>query len=294
MWRPSSGKSNLFEPYELYDAVAAEACELVIGRYSTSFGIASRILEEPVRSQVRTIYALVRVADELVDAPRPGGTDDLRRVLLDSLEAEVERAVETGHSANLIVHAYAQTARRCGIGRDLTGPFFESMRLDLTKQHFDDDLFAAYIHGSAEVVGLMCLRAFVLETPDPQQLYDQLYDGAARLGAAFQKVNFVRDFASDTGTLGRHYFPGVQADDFDESTKHRLLDDIDADLEAAQVAIRELPSSSRRAVQAAHGLFAALSSRLRSTSATEICQNRVSVPTLSKAIAVGRSVWSSR
>jgi phytoene/squalene synthetase len=272
----------------LYDRVANETAAIVIRRYSTSFGLACRLLGPAVRQHVENIYALVRVADEIVDS---GGAALEAGPSLDALEAETERAIETGFSANLVVHAFALTARQTGFGRELTAPFFESMRTDVTETAHDEASFARYVYGSAEVVGLMCLRAFlhnerVDDTPT-------LESGARALGAAFQKINFLRDLAADFDTLGRSYFPGVRVDALTEHHKLRLLDDIDADLALSAVALRGLPRSSRRAVALAHTLFAALSRRLRATPVATLRTARVRVPNpvkarLALAAATGR------
>ena len=277
-------------PHELYDEVAEHTADLVIRRYSTSFGLASRLLAEPVRTHVRNVYALVRVADELVDAPRPDGAIDVQAALLAGLREEVRTSLVTGHSANLVVHAFARTARRCGIGAELYGPFFDSMQMDLERTVHDADSFKTYVHGSAEVVGLMCLRAFLIDEPDPQGQYDRLSEGALCLGAAFQKINFLRDLAADHDELGRTYFPGLDVERFDVATRDLLLDDIDADLAAAARAMAGLPPSSRRAVHAAHALFAELSRRLRRTDPAVIRTTRVRVPGARKAQLIAMAV----
>jgi phytoene/squalene synthetase len=263
-----------------YDAVAVEAAALVIRRYSTSFGLAARLLSPPVRRDVRSIYALVRIADEIVDgAASDAGLDDssITRTL-DELESETERAIAIGYSSNLVVHAFALTARRAGIDASLTRPFFASMRADITDVEHTPESFDAYVYGSAEVVGLMCLRVFLAgERKSPGETA-RLEEGARRLGAAFQKVNFLRDLAADFAGLGRSYFPGISVDAFSEADKARLLDDIDADLAASAATITGLPVSSRRAVVLAHDLFAELSRRIRSTPASELVTTRVRVP----------------
>ncbi|WP_202977762.1 phytoene desaturase family protein [Nocardioides daphniae] len=270
--------------------MADEVADLVIRRYSTSFGLASRLLAGDVRVHVRNVYAMVRVADELVDAPRPDGDAGQQALLLDGMHADVCAALRTGHSANLVVHAFARTARHCGIGADLVDPFFASMQMDLERAEHDAASFAEYVYGSAEVVGLMCLKAFLVDEPDPQARYVQLSEGARRLGAAFQKVNFLRDLAQDHDHLGRTYFPDFDITSFDEHDRDRLLDDIDADLAAAAVAVVELPSSSRRAVAAAHALFAELAQRLRDTPPSVIRTQRVRVPGPRKAQIIAQAV----
>ena len=274
-----------------YDRAARASAAVVIGEYSTSFGWATRLLHEPVRTHVRSIYALVRVADELVDDDRQSWDRELRSGLLDGLQDEVHRALERGGSANLVVHAFALTAVEHGLGRDLVDPFFDSMRADLSVQAHDPASLSGYLYGSAEVVGLMCLRVFV---DGDQRRYDELAPGARRLGAAFQKVNFLRDLCDDQQLLGRTYFPGVDLTTFTDAERDRLLDDIDADLGAAARVIPGLPPSSRCAVHAAHALFAELSSRLRCTPAEQIARERVRVPDVVKAQIVARSLMVAR
>lgn len=267
--------------HRLYDRVAEETASIVIRRYSTSFGLASRLLEAGVRQHIENIYALVRVADEIVD----GGVDDrvLAARILNELEADSEQAIATGYSANLVVHAFALTARETGFGAELTAPFFDSMRTDLSATSHDQGSFERYVYGSAEVVGLMCLRAFLLGHPVTPEQDARLVHGARALGAAFQKVNFLRDLSADYDGLGRSYFPGIQIESFTEADKTRLLDDIDHDLAVSGAIIPELPRGSRRAVALAQGLFAELSVRLRRTPAAELVQRRVRVPNPVKA-----------
>lgn len=265
---------------DLYDRAASEAAGIVIHRYSTSFGMASRLLEPACRRHVEHIYALVRVADEIVDgvAAAVGLAPAAIANALDDLEAETERAIASGFSANLIVHAFARTAREVGFGVDLTGPFFASMRMDLSRTEHDQESFDRYVYGSAEVVGLMCLRAFLRATTIDSIEDARLTVGARALGAAFQKVNFLRDLAADFGALGRSYFPGISVDSFGEDEKARLLDDIDRDLATAAAVIPAIPAGSRRAVVLAHNLFAELAARIRSTPAADLLTTRVRVP----------------
>ena len=264
----------------LYDRVADETASIVIRRYSTSFGLASRLLSAPVRRHVENIYALVRVADEIVDGvATDAGLDALGAAgILNDLERDTEAAMLSGFSANLVVHAFARTARESGFGSELTQPFFESMRADLSETEHDAESFDRYVYGSAEVVGLMCLRSFLLGHAISAETDARLTHGARRLGAAFQKVNFLRDLSADFETLGRSYFPGVDVDSFTEADKNRLLDDIDADLRESAVALPLLPSSSRRAVALAQGLFTELAVRLRATPADQLVRTRVRVP----------------
>ena len=269
----------------LYNSTAQDAAATVIAGYSTSFALACRLLGTRPRPHVRNVYALVRVADEIVDgaAAAAGLTPDLARRVLDGLETETLDAVERGFSANLVVHAFAQTARECGIGADLVRPFFASMRTDLTTTRHDPASHDAYVYGSAEVVGLMCLQVFVnagAQHPVPPAA--DLVDGARRLGAAFQDVNFLRDLDHDESALGRDYLGIADGG----ATRADVLDRIDADLAAAAAVIPRLPADCRRAVTAAHDLFAELAARLRrSTGGGE----RVRVPDTVKARLAARA-----
>lgn len=260
-----------------YDAVAGRSAALVISNYSSSFGAASRLLGEPVRTHVRNVYALVRIADEIVDDPDAVLRVSQRDELLTRLREDTARSLHHGRSSNLVVQAFATTARAVGITPELVDPFFDSMRTDLHVTHHDAESLQRYIYGSAEVVGLMCLRAFLHDSADPDA-YERLSAGARRLGAAFQKINFLRDLAEDQMVLGRVYFPGVDLHSFTDADRDTLLDDIAGDLLAAATVIPQLPATSRRAVLAAHCLFAELARRLRATPAATIRRERVRVP----------------
>ena len=289
-------------PRSLYDSVSEGSAAVVIRRYSSSFGLASRLLSEPVRTQVSNVYALVRVADEIVDNPDPDLGFAPRSRMLSWLHDDVRHALQTGYSGNLVVHAFARTATGCGIGEELIDPFFASMRMDLDTTIHTYESFDRYVYGSAEVVGLMCLRAFLAgdgaEAGDGAREgsrdYDRLAPGARRLGAAFQKLNFLRDLAEDHDTLGRRYFPGLDVDRFCDTDRDRILDDIVADLDAAAAVIPELPASSRRAVRVAHATFAELAARLRATPAAEIRRTRVRVPDPVKVRLVAGALYGGR
>lgn len=269
----------------LYDKTAQDAAAAVIAAYSTSFGLATRLLGARPRPHVRNIYALVRIADEIVDGPAAaaGLGPAAERAVLDELETETLAAIDRGFSSNLVVHAFARTARECGIGEALIGPFFASMRTDLLTARHDAASHDDYVYGSAEVVGLMCLQVFVnAGAPHPVDADPDLVDGARRLGAAFQDVNFLRDQHHDEDALGRDYL-GLGSG---RSSRIDVLDRIDADLAAAAAVIPRLPADSRRAVTAAHDLFASLSMRLRRDATPEV---RVRVPDAVKATLAARA-----
>lgn len=277
-----------------YDALARATATQVVRRYSTSFALACRVLARPQRDDVRAIYALVRVADEVVDGPWGLSDPHAARVQLDRLEAETLDAIQHGSSANVVVHGFARTARRCGIDRELVEPFFASMRADLEVHEHDDSSLQSYVYGSAEVVGLMCLRAFLADEPDAERRYAALAPGARRLGAAFQKVNFLRDLAADEQLRGRRYVLAGARHPMTETDKLALLDDISSDLDAAGAAIVQLPRGSRRGVLLAARVFDELARRLRATPADQIAERRVRVPDAVKArialSSIGRSL----
>lgn len=293
--RPLSPRPEAPTGLEKYTAAARASSATVIGIYSTSFGLAARLLEPRVREQVRTIYALVRIADEIVDGAAAGAGVDLdgQRELLDDLERETARTLERGYSTNLVVHAFAQTARTAGIDARLTAPFFESMRRDLDPSPFSIEGVAEYIYGSAEVIGLMCLACFVASAPPPPARRLELEVGARHLGAAFQKINFLRDLATDRETLGRNYFPGIEPRLMTDADKNRIIDDIDIDLRAAARVLPMLPVGSRRAVAAAQGLFGRLTDQLRATPAAELLQTRVRVSNPQKLLIAVTAAVSS-
>ncbi|MEV8338975.1 squalene/phytoene synthase family protein [Leucobacter sp. NPDC077196] len=275
------------------------ASAVVIRSYSTSFGAATRLLGQRHRPHVRNVYALVRVADELVDGVTEGAglTHEEQADALQRLEAEVCRAIDCGYSSDLIVHAFAQTARAAGIDASLTAPFFASMRADLPAPNtdeadqlrgFDAEQHGAYVYGSAEVVGLMCLRIFTRDRSLDALEQHRLERGARSLGAAFQNVNFLRDLADDTDRLGRNYL----------GTQERLTDAdridwvrrIEAELADARAVLPLLPKDARAAVRCALNLFAALTHRISRTSIDELYARRVRVPDWQKTVVISRSI----
>jgi phytoene/squalene synthetase len=267
---------------ELYTQAAEHSSNAVISSYSTSFGVATKLLAPGIRQHVRNIYALVRVADEIVDGAaaeaRTEGGNVEAAFTLDALEQEIYRALRAKFSSNLVVHAFAATANQTGFARGIIEPFFASMRMDLWPRKHSPESFQKYVYGSAEVVGLMCLHAFIRESDFSQSDYKQIVKSARALGAAFQKVNFLRDLSADFEKLGRSYFPGVDVASFDENQKTELLGYIRADLKEAARGLHFLPRSSRSAVVAAQLLFTTLADRIEATPAAEMLRARISVP----------------
>lgn len=282
----------------LYSKAAHRAAREVIYSYSTSFGLATRTLSKQYRHHVENIYAMVRVADEIVDGSAAEaklaepGVDPA--AMLDQFERETYSAMELGYSTNLILHAFGETARWAGIGRDIVEPFFFSMRQDLTEQIHDQKSFETYVYGSAEVVGLMCLAVFVKDRDYTEEQKRQLVLGAKALGSAFQKVNFLRDLAADFSRLGRSYFPGVSVENFDEATKQRLVLDIEADLKLSSQTLPLLPRGAARAVSAAQMLFQSLNQEITKTPAAEMISRRISVGTIKKIGILLKAVFGAK
>ncbi len=282
------------ESLEHYTEAAELAAGAVIGSYSTSFGLATKLLKGRIRTDIRNIYALVRVADEIVDgaAAGNGATKVQIRKQLDELEGEVYAAMKLGFSTNLVVHAFALTANRVAINKNIIEPFFHSMRMDITKAKHTPKTFKEYVYGSAEVVGLMCLRAFIAGRESGYSAAEKnaLVDGALALGAAFQKINFLRDLAADFKELGRSYFPGVAVGSFTEEQKTFLVDDIAADLIVAANSIRLLPKDVRPAVAAAQFLFQDLTAKVAATPASVLISTRIRVSDSRKLWLVAKSL----
>ena len=269
---------------------AARACaQVLLRRYSTSFALACRLLSPATRPHVAAIYAWARVADEVVD----GAMDDpaAARELIAEARRRTHRAIEQGLDPDPVTHAFADTARRFGIGARLVDPFYDSMEADLDVTAHSDESLRRYIHGSAEVIGEMCLRTFAGGGLGDD---DELAAGARALGAAFQKVNFLRDVREDSVRLGRNYLPGRDPLALTDRDVRELADDVDVDLRLARVAIDRIPGRDRLAVLAAHDLFAELNARLRAAGAAGVSSGRVRVPDAVKLKIIARAAATGR
>lgn len=279
-----------------YARTSAAGSRGVIRAYSTSFGLATALLDRPTATGIANVYALVRVADEIVDGTaEDAGVDvDGRRRILDDLEREVDATRTRRFSANPVVHAFGITARAVGITRELTAPFFDSMRADLRLRRCTRAEFDRYVYGSAEVIGLMCLRVFLHRHDAGGAAIASLEPSARALGAAFQKINFLRDFRDDRDALGRCYFPNVPDGVLTDARKADIIAEIRGDLAIASVGVERLPARPRRAVAAALGLFAALTDRLDDASAAAVATGRIRVPDPVKAGIVARAALTGR
>ncbi|MDN4483417.1 phytoene/squalene synthase family protein [Demequina lignilytica] len=270
----------------LYDEAARAAAAQVIARYSTSFGLGTRLLPRAMRHHIEAVYAMVRVADEVVDTYRGDDAGDL----LDAFADEVHAAMARGFSADLVAHAFATTAREVGIARAQTEPFFASMRMDLATAEHDAESLATYIYGSAEVVGEMCLAVFVNTGQGPRPLEPRVSEGARRLGAAYQKVNFLRDLGSDVEQLGRAYFPGVTAESLTDARLAELVADCRADMDAARACLPDLPRRARVAVATTLDIYDRLLAQIASTPAAELAGRRIRVANPVKLGLAARNV----
>ncbi len=272
---------------DLYLRCAEETSRLLTKQYSTSFSSASSLFSDDIKADIYNIYALVRLADEIVDSYSGEGA----RQILDDLEKEVFAAIKREYSANLAVMAFQKTANAYAIDRELIMPFFASMRVDLQKNRLNAQQLNDYIYGSAEVVGLMCLKVFVAGN---MATYNKLKPGARALGAAYQKVNFLRDMASDYDQLGRYYFSFGSFETFDESTKIKIIKNIEHDFEIAAKTIPRLPDNSRRAVLVSYQYFTLLLDKLRDTPAEIIKKRRVRVSNARKLFVIGPAIIASK
>ena len=278
-----------------YDRMAVAAAHRVIATYSTSFSLATRLLSPRVRSDIRSLYAMVRIADEIVDGTfqAGGGSDDECRTLLDAYEQAVLSAPHQRCHVDPVLHAYALAARRCDFDPDHIRAFFASMRRDLTQDTHDQDSFDEYVYGSAEVIGLLCLQVFLADHPVTDEQRARLEAGARSLGSAFQKVNFLRDLSEDAGVLGRSYFPEVDVTSLTEEDKARLVSEIRRELADAESVIPLLPGAARAGVLAAADLFAELTDRIEATPAPVLLRSRISVPQHTKAVILAKAVARS-
>jgi phytoene/squalene synthetase len=278
---------------DLYSQAAQKSAREVIYSYSTSFGMATRLIEPAIRKHIESIYAMVRVADEIVDgsaaeaATVESKLDPEREI--ENFEKECYQAMQLGYSTNLVLHAFGITAREVGIKKDIVKPFFDSMKMDLTDTEHDEQSFKKYVYGSAEVVGLMCLRAFIYDRKYTSEQLQIMNEGALALGSAFQKVNFLRDLSADFSKLGRSYFPNVNVGNFDEATKKRLVADIESELDKARNAIPLLPKTAARAVKAACELFGSLNKKIAKTDSSELINTRISVANGKKFLILAKS-----
>ncbi len=260
----------------LFDQVSLKTSILTTRSYSTSFSLGIFCLDKSIRPSIYSIYGFVRFADEIVDSFHGFN----KRDLLSRFSEDTYRAIEDGISLNPILNSFQHTVNKYSIPMELIDCFLKSMEMDLTDTAHSKASFEEYIIGSAEVVGLMCLKVFV--TGEESQ-YKKLKPSAMRLGSAFQKVNFLRDLKQDFSELGRSYFPGVDLNQFDERSKKKIEKEIDEDFHLALQGIKMLPLSSRFGVYVAYIYYQTLFKKIKSTPAEKILKSRIRIANTKKA-----------
>ena len=266
----------------LYDRVCLKASRNTTAAYSTSFSLGVRSLHKRFHDPIHAIYGFVRFADEIVDTFHAHD----KRTLLARFREDTERAIAEGISLNPILHSFQRVVARYRIEPALWRTFLDSMEMDLRGKDHDRSSYERYILGSAEVVGLMCLRVFC---EGDAAMFDHLKEGARRLGSAFQKVNFLRDLKSDFVERGRVYFPEVDFKLFSKEAKHQIEADIQADFDAANIAIQQLPRSARMGVHLAYVYYLTLFNKIKETPAARIQEERIRVPDFQKMTLLAKT-----
>lgn len=266
----------------LFHTSSEECSRIVTENYSTSFYSAIRLLHKDLQSPVMSIYGFVRFADEIVDTFH----DYDKQLLLGEFKDETYKAIDRGISINPVLHSFQRTVNKYQIDRKLIEDFFASMEKDLSQKVHDEDSYREYIYGSAEVVGLMCLFVFC---EGNRQLYNQLKLHARALGAAFQKVNFLRDIKADYVGLSRIYFPYCDFDNFTEEQKQKIETDIHNDFKEAYRGILKLPVKARFGVYVAYKYYLSLFKKIKSLEPARILERRIRIPNYRKALIIFRA-----
>jgi 15-cis-phytoene synthase len=267
---------------KLFYDVSHYCSKITTEKYSTSFSSAIKLLHKDLRLPIYNIYGFVRFADEIVDTFH----DYDRAALLFEFKQETYRAIDRKISLNPILHSFQETVNDYGIESHLIDSFFKSMEFDLAKSKYDNEGYQEYIYGSAEVVGLMCLYIFC---EGHKELFESLKPYAQNLGAAFQKVNFLRDLKADTEGLERMYFPGCDFGNFSEAQKTCIEDDIEADFDKAYEGILKLPLKARFGVYVAYKYYWSLFKKIKKLQAKRVLEERVRIPNYSKVMIVAKA-----
>ena len=269
---------------QLFDQVSFDTSKLVTKKYSTSFSLAVKMLSPKIRSAIYNIYGFVRFADEIVDTFH----DYDKEQLLDDFEIEYKKALKNGISLNPILNSFQATFKRYNITDEMVDAFLKSMRADLTKATYNtQEEYQEYIYGSADVVGLMCLKVFV---DGDEEKYSELKDAAMRLGSAFQKVNFLRDLKDDYETLNRSYFPNVDLTSLNADSKQKIIEEIEDDFDYAyNNGILKLPVEAKFGVYMAYRYYRRLLKKLNNVPSSEIIETRVRISDPMKLNLLARS-----
>lgn len=263
--------------YQLHNTMSSACSEVITKMYSTSFSLGIKMLDKEIRPAIYNIYGFVRLADEIVDT----FYDHDQGKLLDEFELETFLAIERGLSTNPVLHSFQHTVNEYQIPRHLIEAFLKSMRMDLKEHTYEEAGYNEYIYGSAEVVGLMCLKVFCHKAPDQ---YESLVPSARSLGAAFQKINFLRDLQSDVEDRGRIYFPGVDFENFSLEDKKAIEADIKKDFDHAYQGIIRLPKNARLGVYLAYVYYINLFKKIARTTPQQVKEGRIRIPDSKKAL----------
>ena len=266
----------------LFHKVSQECSRITTEHYSTSFASAIKLLNKDIRTHIHNIYGFVRFADEIVDTFHEYD----KASLLQEFKKETYNAIERGISLNPILHSFQITVNKYDIDKPLIDAFLFSMELDLDKKYYDSREYEKYIYGSAEVVGLMCLTIFC---EGNTQLYERLKPTARSLGAAFQKVNFLRDVKADYQKLNRVYFPGCDFRNFTDADKKQIEKDIQQDFDNAYKGIVQLPASARFGVYVAYKYYLTLFHKIKKMHPQHILEERVRIPDYGKAFILAKA-----
>ena len=262
---------------KIFDSISKDLSKVVTEKYSTSFSIATKLIDNSIRQDIYNVYGFVRIADEIVDSFHQYP----KKEILDSLEEEVYIAINRKISINPILNSFQKTVNKYKIDIKLIEAFLRSMRWDLNKKSYSNkNDYEEYIYGSADSVGLMCLKIFV---KGDDILYEDLKKYAMALGSAFQKVNFLRDINTDFEKLNRTYFPGVDVNKFDEKSKKNIIEEIEDDFNIALKGIILLPNEARFGVYTAYNYYMKLLEKLKKTPSLKIKEARIRVPNYQKA-----------
>jgi phytoene/squalene synthetase len=260
---------------QLFDDISQEMSQLTTKRYSTSFSLGISFLDSNLHKPIYSIYGFVRFADEIVDSFH--GFD--KEALLADFKVQTYKAIAEGISLNPILNSFQWAVNTYSIPMELIDTFLNSMEMDLNKQFYSKEQYELYILGSAEVVGLMCLKVFV---DGNETEYERLKPGAMKLGSAFQKINFLRDLKDDFQTLGRTYFPGINMEEFNATVKKEIEADIEADFRAGYEGILQLPKNARFGVYMAYKYYFKLFKKIKAKSAQNILTERIRIPNYRK------------
>ena len=272
----------------IFDTVSRDCSKAVTNSYSTSFSLASKLLAPSIRQDVYNVYGFVRFADEIVDSFHNYD----KETLLNDFEEELQKAVRDKISLNPILNSFQETVHKFNIEEEFYMSFLRSMRLDLYKsKYLTKEEYEDYIYGSADVVGLMCLKVFV---KGDQQKFDDLKEDAMKLGSAFQKVNFLRDLKADLEDLNRSYFPNTNLQKLDENSKKRIIEEIELDFKAGLKGIQRLPVEAKLGVYTAYVYYLRLLHKLKKTPSLEIRNKRIRVPNYEKAGLMAKSYVTCR